>query len=135
MSDWYQHDWCASCVLVLSHFLWQGTLIALLTAIAIRAVRSTAVRYRLSLSALLLMAVCPVLTSGWLMQPVSAAYGFGTSLIVSLEIAPGSVVPSGSPDGDMADAAYATAGDENNPMYPRLEFRIAVTEADRNDKG
>ena len=71
MPAWLHQDWCLSFVLALGHFLWQGTLIALVLAIVLRAVKSVAARYWLSLTALLLMAACPVMTLFWLMQPVS----------------------------------------------------------------
>ena len=73
MPDWLQRDWCSSFVLTLGHFLWQGMLIAGLLAIALRVVRSVAARYWLSLVALLLMAVCPIATLGWLLLPESPA--------------------------------------------------------------
>ena len=73
MPAWLHQNWCLSFVLALGHFLWQGTLIALVLAIALRAAKSVAARYSLSLTALLLMAACPVMTLFWLMQPVSPA--------------------------------------------------------------
>lgn len=113
MSDWFQHDWCSPCVLVLGHFLWQGTLIALLTATAMGTVRSAAVRYRLSLSSMLMMAVCPVLTLGWLNQPDHSTSELATTLITFPEIASDSTVRSEVPDAQRADA-YAS----NLPVIP-----------------
>ncbi len=60
-------------VLVLAHFLWQGTLIAALLAsgIALLRVRRAKVQYAASLCAFVLMAVSPVVT--WFVLPESAA--------------------------------------------------------------
>jgi beta-lactamase regulating signal transducer with metallopeptidase domain len=73
MSDWLSNDWCSTFMLALGHFLRQGTLIAVAMAIMMRAVSSSAVRYRWSLSALLLMAVCPIITFLSLTQPATLA--------------------------------------------------------------
>jgi beta-lactamase regulating signal transducer with metallopeptidase domain len=54
-------------------FLWQGTLIAVAMAIVMRAASSSTVRYQWSLSALLLMAVCPIITFFSRTQPPSLA--------------------------------------------------------------
>ena len=71
MPAWLQRDWCSSFVLALGHFVWRGTSIALVLAIALRATKTVSVRYWLSLAALLVMAVSPVVTLGWLLRPVS----------------------------------------------------------------
>ena len=62
MVDWLLNDWCSTFMVTLGHFLWQGALIAVTLAVVMRAASSSAIRYRISLSALLLMAVCPVIT-------------------------------------------------------------------------
>ncbi len=64
MPAWLQRD-CSSFVLALGHFLWQGTLIAFVLAIALRATKNVSVRYWWSLAALLVMAACPIVTLGW----------------------------------------------------------------------
>lgn len=57
-------------VLVLAHFLWQGTALAILFGIAMTAVRTRtpAARYTCSLMAFILLATCPVVT--WFVQDV-----------------------------------------------------------------
>ncbi|MBI5761457.1 MAG: M48 family metalloprotease, partial [Planctomycetales bacterium] len=52
----------------LVHFVWQGAAITLLLAIALRGMRrsSASARYLIACAALTMMAVCPVLTAGWL---------------------------------------------------------------------
>ncbi len=71
MAAWLRYDWCSSLVLALGHFLWQGVLLAALLAVVLKATKNVAVRYWLSLSALLLMAACPVATLAWLAEPAS----------------------------------------------------------------
>ncbi|HND56111.1 MAG TPA: M56 family metallopeptidase, partial [Pirellulaceae bacterium] len=68
MPAWLQFDRCSTCVLALGHFLWQGALLGIAAAIALRVVTSTTARYWLSLSALVVMAACPVATFTWLAQ-------------------------------------------------------------------
>ncbi|MDB5339888.1 MAG: blaR1 8 [Planctomycetaceae bacterium] len=55
-------DFCAALVLSLGHFLWQGTLIAALSALVTRHVRGSQTRYNILLGALALMAVSPLAT-------------------------------------------------------------------------
>src|SRR5262249_34045513 len=52
----------------LVHFLWQGSVVALLLAVLLYALRGATanVRYRLACAALLVMAACPVATLAWL---------------------------------------------------------------------
>ena len=88
MPAWLQHDWCSSFVLTLGHFVWQGTLIAIVLAIALRATKKVSVRYWLSLAALLVMAACPIVTLGWLMQPVSSGSGLQNSELADQEFSP-----------------------------------------------
>ncbi|MFN0054701.1 MAG: M56 family metallopeptidase [Planctomycetales bacterium] len=88
MPAWLRQEWCTSFVLALGHFLWQGALIGIGLAIALRAAKSVAVRYWLSLSALLLMAACPVATFGWLMQPPRSMSVAVVPPLVQPEIAP-----------------------------------------------
>lgn len=45
MPAWPPQEWCLSFVLALGHFLWQGTLIAVGLAIALRATKTVPVRY------------------------------------------------------------------------------------------
>ncbi len=87
MTAWLPQEWCSSFVLALGHFLWQGTLIAVLLAMALRAVKSVAARYCLSLAALLVMAVCPMATLGWLLRPVTRVAMFDNSPIAHEELA------------------------------------------------
>ena len=83
MPAWLQRDWCSPFVLSLGHFVWQGTLIAVLLAIALRATKSVAARYWLSLTVLLVMAACPIVTLGWLMWPVSQGSGVQNSKLAA----------------------------------------------------
>jgi beta-lactamase regulating signal transducer with metallopeptidase domain len=61
---WLSRPELAALALALVHFLWQGTLIALLLAAAVRAfrIKRAAQRYACSLAALLAMAICPLIT-------------------------------------------------------------------------
>lgn len=61
---WLSRPELAALALALVHFLWQGTLIALLLAAVVRllAIQRAAQRYACSLAALLAMALCPVVT-------------------------------------------------------------------------
>ena len=88
MPAWLQQDWCSSFVLALGHFVWQGTLIAVVLAIALRATKTVSVRYWLSLAALLVMAVSPMATLGWLRQPVSSGSGLQNSKLADQEFSP-----------------------------------------------
>ena len=97
MPAWLQQDWCSSFVLALGHFVWQGTLIAIVLSIALRATKSVSARYWLSLAALLLMAACPMATLGWLMQPVSHVAALDAISIAREEPAPNQPMnPAGS---------------------------------------
>ena len=88
MPAWLQRDWCLPFVLSLGHSVWQGTLIAVVLAIVLRATKTVSVRYWLSLVALLVMAACPIVTLGWLMQPVSPVATLDPPPIVREEPAP-----------------------------------------------
>ncbi|MDX1926261.1 MAG: PQQ-binding-like beta-propeller repeat protein [Pirellulaceae bacterium] len=65
MSGWLRTEICASIIVALGHFLWQGVIIALLTAIAIRALDCPQRRYRYALCGLIVMPVCTTLTIAW----------------------------------------------------------------------
>lgn len=88
MATWLQRDWCLSLVLALGHFLWQGTLIAIVLAIALRVVNAVSVRYWVSLAALLLMAASPFATLGWLLWPVSHVATFDFRPVIRKEAKP-----------------------------------------------
>lgn len=60
-------------MLAFGHFLWQSTMIAVLLMFVMRAASTSAARYSITLSALLLMTVCPVITFVWLSQPTHSA--------------------------------------------------------------
>lgn len=53
---------CLRLVVILGHFLWQGALVALAALAAARWAGSASARYRIYLSALLVMAACPLVT-------------------------------------------------------------------------
>ncbi|MBC7819647.1 MAG: M56 family metallopeptidase, partial [Planctomycetaceae bacterium] len=114
MPAWLQRDWCLPFVLALGHFLWQGVLIAVVLAIALRAAKSVTVRYWLSLSALLLMAACPVTTFVWLMPPVQTAEPVATVPIFREAPAPSQPVLPEAP----FDAATDVEHVSNVPMPP-----------------
>ena len=116
MPAWPPQEWCLSFVLALGHFLWQGTLIAVGLAIALRATKKVPVRYWLSLAALLVMAACPIVTLGWLIQPMSPV-ATRAPLIVREE--PGSIqsATSVAPTGDVDDVGH----DSNVPVIPPVE--------------
>ncbi len=97
MPAWLQQDWCSSFVLTLGHFVWQGALIAVVLAIALRAIKSVSIRYWLSLAALLLMAASPVVTLGWLLRPMSSVAMLDAPAIAREEPAPSRpLMPAGT---------------------------------------
>jgi beta-lactamase regulating signal transducer with metallopeptidase domain len=63
-NQWLQHPWFIHLGWALVHFLWQGTLVALLLAAVLRAMRkqSAEVRYAAACAAMVLMAALPVFT-------------------------------------------------------------------------
>jgi len=81
---WLDTTFCARLTLTLGHFLWQGLVIAFLAMCVGRLLRggSAAARYRVSVGALLLMAVCPPVTFYLLesTRPVSGVDRPGTSI-------------------------------------------------------
>ncbi|MBC7819310.1 MAG: M48 family metalloprotease, partial [Planctomycetaceae bacterium] len=117
MPAWLQRDWCSSFVLTLGHFLWQGTLIAVVLAIALRAVKTVSVRYWLSLAALLLMAACPMTTLGWLVRPVSHVAMFDTQPVVREEAEP---IPQVAAE---AHVANATPFPDELPQAEPIDLR------------
>lgn len=64
LTNWLDGRLCLSLVLTLGHFLWQGVLILLAVTLAYRLMQrqSAAVRYRLLVGGLLMMAACPIVT-------------------------------------------------------------------------
>ncbi|MBC8117654.1 MAG: hypothetical protein H7062_24960, partial [Candidatus Saccharimonas sp.] len=62
MNSLFSRDLCAALVLSFGHFLWIGTLIAVVAAIAVRRQRTAEARYRVWLAALMAMAVSPFVT-------------------------------------------------------------------------
>ena len=87
MPAWLQHDWCSSFVLALGHFLWQGTLIGIVLAIALRATKAVSVRYWLSLAALLVMPCCAGGTLVWL-WPENPGSGLQNSKLAAQVVDP-----------------------------------------------
>ncbi len=62
MNNLFSRDLCAALVLSFGHFLWIGTLIAVVTAVAVRRQRTAEARYRVWLAALIAMATSPFVT-------------------------------------------------------------------------
>ena len=87
MPAWLQRDWCSSFVLALGHFLWQGTLIAFVLAIALRATKTVSVRYWLSLAALLVMPCCVGGTLIWV-WPENPGSGLQNSKLAAQVVDP-----------------------------------------------
>ncbi|HLQ45492.1 MAG TPA: hypothetical protein VK137_12225, partial [Planctomycetaceae bacterium] len=114
MPAWLQRDWCSSFVLALGHFLWQGTLIAIVLAIALRAVKTISVRYWLSFAALLLMAVSPVVTLGWLLRPMSHIVTLDALPIVREEPVPSQPIIPAVPFEESSDVGHVS----NVPAIP-----------------
>ena len=126
MPAWLQQDWCSSFVLALGHFVWQGTLIAVVLAIALRATKVVSVRYWLSLAALLVMAVSPVVTLGWLMRPVSHVVTLDAQSIVREEPAPSPPIIPAAPFEETSDVGHVS----NVPVIPSitpLDFNTTAT--------
>ncbi len=126
MPAWLQRDWCSSFVLALGHFLWQGTLIALVLAIALRATKTVAVRYWLSLAALLLMAVSPAVTLGWLLRPMNHVVALDAQPIVREEPAPTSSIAPATSIEEPSDVGQVSNLPVNPPTTP-LNFHTATT--------
>ncbi|MDX1946917.1 MAG: M56 family metallopeptidase [Pirellulaceae bacterium] len=63
--EWLAQPWCRPLALVLLHFVWQGTLIAFVLAVAVEllGIRRQQDRHAASLLALVLMALCPLATA------------------------------------------------------------------------
>ncbi|MFM9962448.1 MAG: M56 family metallopeptidase [Planctomycetaceae bacterium] len=117
MPTWLQQEWCLSFVLALGHFLWQGTLIAVLLAIALRATKKVSARYWLSLAALLVMAACPIVTLGWLMWPASHVAVLAPPLALE-EPAPSQPMSSDAPHNDADNVGYVSNVPVNPPVTP-----------------
>lgn len=64
----------------LLHFLWQGLLVGAAYAVARAALSRGAARYRLGVAAMVVLAVCPVLTMAWLLQAPSPAPSHSVTL-------------------------------------------------------
>ncbi len=122
MPAWLQHDWCSSFVLALGHFLWQGTLIAVVLAIALRATKTVSVRYWLSLAALLLMAVSPVVTLGWLLRPMSHVVTLDAQPIVREEPAPSQPTIPFEETSDVGQVSNLPV----SPPIPPLDFNTTA---------
>ncbi|MFM9962446.1 MAG: M56 family metallopeptidase [Planctomycetaceae bacterium] len=118
MPAWFQQEWCSSFVLTLGHFLWQGTLIAVALAIALRATKFVSARYWLSLTALLLMAACPIVTLGWLMQPVSHVATLDTQAIVREVLAPSEPMIPVTPTEEASDVGHVSNVPVSPPVAP-----------------
>jgi beta-lactamase regulating signal transducer with metallopeptidase domain len=126
MAAWLQHDWCSSFVLALGHFLWQGTLIALVLAIALRAVKAVSMRYWLSLAALLLMAACPAVTLGWLLQPARHVATLDPLPVAREEPAPSQpMIPAETVEA-ASDVGHVSNVPVNPPIAP-LDFNTSAT--------
>ena len=85
----------------LLHFLWQGAIIGVLFGLALAAASgsSARMRYRIALSAMLLLAICPVVTFLWLLPQAPAPADLAASV----------VLPTVAPvAGAVLDAAPAT---------------------------
>jgi beta-lactamase regulating signal transducer with metallopeptidase domain len=96
----------------LLHFIWQGTALAALFAVAISAVRSAAGRYALAVGTLVLMMASPVLTFTWLYRETVPAVRSGAqhvlpwivaapqhAVVAAVSSAPAAVSPSEQPIG------------------------------------
>src|SRR5216684_1439179 len=114
MPAWLQRDWCSSFVLTLGHFLWQGMLIAVVLAIALRATKAVSVRYWLSLAALLLMAVSPVVTLRWLLRPMSHGVSLDAQPIMREKPAPSLPITPATPFEESSDVGHVS----NAPVIP-----------------
>ena len=62
MNSLFLRDLCAALVLSFGHFLWIGTLIAVVSAVAVRRRKSADARYRVWLAGLIAMAASPFIT-------------------------------------------------------------------------
>ncbi len=68
MNAWLPLDssFCERLLITFGHFLWQGTLLAMVTLVAVSLLRrrSSSARYNVALAGLLAMTVCPIVTFG-----------------------------------------------------------------------
>jgi len=67
----------------LLHFLWQGAVIGVFFGLALAAAggSSARLRYRISLSAMLLLAICPIVTFLWLLPQAPAAAELAATIV------------------------------------------------------
>ncbi|MFM8252439.1 MAG: hypothetical protein ACKOBW_12640 [Planctomycetota bacterium] len=126
MPGWLPREWCLSFVLALGHFLWQGTLIAIVLAIALRATKTVAVRYGLSLAALLVMAACPLVTLGWLMQPASRVAVTDPPPRMREELVPSQPTIPTAPSEEPADMGHFSHV-RVSPASPPLDVNTTAT--------
>jgi len=123
MSGWLQRDWCSSFILALAHFLWQGTLVAILLATGLRAVKSVSIRYWLAVFALLIMTACPLVTFCWMIRPEYLAMPFET--VASIQ--PAAVRPSQDQTGMAGTETISNrAADESLPAIHPLPTELGT---------
>ena len=93
--------------MALLHFLWQGALIHLTLALALRAIapHRANLRYSLGVAALLLMALAPIVTAGLLARPAATPLDETLPLLTQPVVAPG----SGALDDQRESAARSRA--------------------------
>ena len=99
MNSLFSRDLCAALVLSFGHFLWIGTLIAVVAAAAVRRQRTAEARYRVWLIALMAMAVSPFVTLAVLQSMPPAAPVVAESQPLAAEVRP---APRPETEGNLA---------------------------------
>ena len=107
----------------LVHFLWQGSLVALLlgTGLWLARGRSAAFRYNLSCWALLVLVALPVVTAGWRLRQDAPAGA------VELSAAQERATPAQSPERETAEPASQAKPPAATFGRPRLSVPALVT--------
>lgn len=123
MNSLFPQDLCAALMLSFAHFLWIGTLIALVAAAAARRQSTAAARYGAWLSGLIAMALCPLIT-------LIVLQSLPTAAPIVAEIQP-PVVPA-APE-QLVDADHIPAAVGPRSDSPPLPTGAAPTEEPTRD--